>query len=73
MAAAQTKARLLELLDTVHSHSETITITKRGRPVAPLVPLPLRPAGSLFGRMKGTARVTGDIVGPEPDIWEAMQ
>ena len=73
VAAAQAKARLLELLDTVDSQGETITITKRGRPVAQLVPFPTRPKGSIFGCMKGTARITGDIVGPEPDIWEAMQ
>ena len=73
VAAAQAKARLLELLDTVDREGETITITKRGRPVAQLVPFPARRTGSIFGCMKGTARITGDIVGPEPDLWEAMQ
>lgn len=73
IAAAQAKARLLELLDTVDTRGETITITKRGRPVAQLVPFPIRPKGSIFGCMKGTFRITGDVVGPEPDVWEAMQ
>lgn len=27
-------------------------------------------ASGIFGCMKGTAQVTGDIVGPEPNDWE---
>lgn len=31
------------------------------------------PAGDIFGCMEGTFAITGDVVGPEPDVWEAMQ
>jgi prevent-host-death family protein len=38
LAAADFKARCLALLDEVHEHGRAITITKRGRVVARLVP-----------------------------------
>jgi prevent-host-death family protein len=72
MSASQAKTHLLELLDTVDRTREGLVITKRGRPVAKLVPIDTEPAQSIFGCMKGTFRITGDIVGPEPDVWEAM-
>lgn len=70
--AARAKTHLLQLLDTVYRDRQPITITKRGKPVAQLVPLQTEPRTPLWGCMKGTGRITGDIVGPEPDIWEAM-
>lgn len=38
MAAAEFKAKCLALIDRVHDEGEAITITKRGRTVARLVP-----------------------------------
>lgn len=70
--ASKAKAHLLELLDTVDRLREPVVITKRGRPVARLVPIEPREPGSIFGCMKDTFKITGDIVGPEPDLWEAM-
>src|SRR5882757_68204 len=70
--AAKAKAHLLELLDTVDREHSSITITKRGRAVAQLVPIQDPQPRDIFGYMKGTGRITGDIVGPEPDVWEAM-
>jgi prevent-host-death family protein len=72
MPAAKAKAHLLELLDTVNTTHAAITITKRGRPVARLVPIENEPAPDIFGCMKGTFQITGDIISPEPDVWEAM-
>jgi prevent-host-death family protein len=73
LSASKAKAHLLELLDTVDRTREGLIITKRGRPVAKLVPVEHEPVSNIFGCMKGTFRVTGDIVGPEPDAWEAMR
>jgi antitoxin (DNA-binding transcriptional repressor) of toxin-antitoxin stability system len=44
-------------------------ITKRGEPVAKLVRAapPERP--DLFGFMRGTVRIHGDIVSPDPESW----
>jgi prevent-host-death family protein len=72
VSASNAKTHLLQLLDKVDRTREGLVITKRGRAIAKLVPMDTEPARSIFGCMKGTFRITGDIVGPEPDIWEAM-
>lgn len=72
MGATAAKARFLEILDNVDRKRSTITITKRGRPVAKLVPVESAPSRDIFGYMKGTGRIVGDVVSPEPDVWEAM-
>ena len=64
--ASKLKAQCLALLDEVHKTRCEIVITKRGKPVAKLVPV-----ASFFGGMKGTMKITGDIVSPIDDVWEA--
>jgi len=48
-------------------------ITRRGRPVARLVPVGPQDREPLFGRWKGTIESLGDIIEPAvaPDEWEA--
>lgn len=69
IAAGLFKAQCLGLLDEVEQQRKEIVITKRGRPVARLVPVDqTKPV--VFGRMKGTGRILGDIFSTgEP--WEA--
>lgn len=54
IAAAEFKARCLELMDRVKETGVEYVITKHGTPVAKLVPVTERPQGRLFGSMKGT-------------------
>ena len=55
LAAADFKARCLELMDRVRETGAEYTITKHGRPVARLVPCkPSTTRRRLFGSMKGT-------------------
>lgn len=72
VSASNAKTHLLELLDNIDHQRQGILITKRGRPVARLVPVETTRPKSIFGCMKGTGTITGDIVGPEPDVWNAM-
>ncbi|MBS1815571.1 MAG: type II toxin-antitoxin system prevent-host-death family antitoxin [Acidobacteria bacterium] len=72
VTASKAKAHFLQLLETVDRERSEITITKRGRKIARLVPIEDESTPSIFGCMKGTFKITGDIVGPEPDVWEAM-
>jgi prevent-host-death family protein len=72
VSASQAKTHLLEILDRVDRTRTGLVITKRGRPVARLMPMELEKPASIFGCMKGTFKIAGDIVGPEPDAWEAM-
>ncbi len=73
IGVAEAKSHFLSLVNEVAQNRSSITITKRGKALAMLVPFKAKPPKDLFGCMKGSARITGDIVGPEPDIWEAIQ
>jgi prevent-host-death family protein len=72
--ATEFKARCLELMDRVADRRETYVITKRGKPVARLVPVEPRPRESIFGWLRGKAWIEGDIVSPvtPPEDWEAL-
>lgn len=71
--ASEFKAKCLAILDEVERTGEPVTILKRGRPVARLVPPALGqsryPQHSLFG----TVEILGDIVEPvlPAEDWEA--
>jgi len=69
MGAGEFKTKCLHLLDEVQRSRKEILITKRGRPVARLVPAEEIPA-PLFGRMKGTIEICGDIIAPTGERWE---
>ena len=68
----EAKTHLPRLLSQVEK-GETITITKRGKPVAKLVPAP-DPADDVFGYMAGKVKIIGDIVGPVTPLkdWESF-
>jgi prevent-host-death family protein len=70
IAAAEFKARCLSLMDDVHRTRQIVVITKRGKPVAKLVPVPAA-EDDFIGRLKGKIRIVGDIeslVVP-PETW----
>jgi prevent-host-death family protein len=70
IAAGEFKAKCLHLLDEVHRSRKEIVITKRGRPVARLLPAEDGTA-PLFGRMKGSAEIRGDLTLPVGERWNA--
>ena len=61
VAAADFKANCLRLMDEVAQQRRPIIITKRGKPVAKLVPVETETIG-LFGRMAGSIKICGDII-----------
>ncbi|MBM3790582.1 MAG: type II toxin-antitoxin system Phd/YefM family antitoxin [Acidobacteria bacterium] len=61
LAASEFKAKCLRLLDRVEEEGDTLVITKRGRPVAKVVPVS-SPRRSLRGSWKGLVQIKGDIV-----------
>lgn len=61
VAATEFKARCLELMDRVAERRETYVITKRGRPVARLVPADVPARKSSFGCMAGEMQIVGDL------------
>jgi prevent-host-death family protein len=65
ISASAFKARCLALLDRVAETGESVVVTKRGRPVARVVPARRADATSL----RGSVTLRGDIVAPILDDW----
>jgi prevent-host-death family protein len=59
IGAAQFKERCLSLLDEVDE--DGIVITKRGKPVAKLIPI-ASDSASLIGSLKGKVKIKGNIL-----------
>jgi prevent-host-death family protein len=68
IAAGEFKAKCLHLLDEVRQSRTEIVITKRGRAVARLLPAD-EELPPIFGRMRGSADICGDIVAPVGETW----
>jgi prevent-host-death family protein len=69
IAAGEFKARCLTLMEDVRSTREPLVITKRGKPVAKLVPAD-EDKDDFIGKLEGVFRVVGDIESPI-DGWES--
>lgn len=69
--AGEFKAKCLKLLDEVAAKRETLVITKRGRPVAQVMPVPAKE--KIVGSMKGSVLWMGDIISPIDVEWDAMK
>lgn len=74
MPAGEFKARCLKVMDQVHKTREPVVITKRGKPVAKLVPAGKR-TDDIFGCLKGQFEIVGDIESPLVPLedWEALR
>lgn len=70
--AGKFKAKCLKLMDKVHRTKRKIIITKRNKPIAQLVPIE-EDSETLFGRMKGTIHIVGDIFSPIDEVWDASR
>lgn len=64
--AGEFKARCLALLDEVAEHGEVLVVTKRGVPVARVVPIEPQESRSLTGSILSET----DLVAPLGDTWE---
>lgn len=72
VTASELKARSREVLERVVQTRTPVVITKRGRPIAKLVPVDDAPA-SLFGAARGSVKILGDIIEPIDVTWEATR
>ena len=68
------KENCLPVMDWVQAKHETVVITKRGKPVAKLVPLNTE-TDEIYDFLAGKGAVTGDIVSPSisPEEWGALK
>lgn len=74
MAAGQFKAHCLRVMDEVRARRQPVVITKKGVPVAKLVPADAA-STDVFGCMAGTAEILGDIEAPvvPARVWKAAK
>lgn len=64
--AGEFKARCLKLLDEVASTHRSVIVTKRGRPVARVVPIDDTPPD-----LTGSVLFEGDLLSPIDEKWDA--
>lgn len=67
VSAAEFKAKCLALFDEVESRRRTFVVTKRGRPVARVVPLKAKDTRSL----RGSLLYEEDLMAPVDADWAA--
>lgn len=74
MAAGEFKAKCLAVMDEVQAKRLPVIITKRGKPVAKLVPVD-EERDEIFDCMKGRIRFLGDVISPVIPIeeWESLK
>lgn len=68
ISASSFKARCLALLDEVAESGSELTVTKRGRPVARVVPV--EPGGSLAGTVRFLVD-EDELLAPVGESWDA--
>jgi prevent-host-death family protein len=72
ISAAEFKARCLRLMDEVSERGRSFTITKRGKPVARLVPVTEKGSG-FVGSLKGSVIFAEALTEPTGEEWDAEQ
>ncbi len=68
VSIAYAKAHFSSMVSGVQKKRTAVTVLRRGVPVAQIVPLSDTPP-SLFGSMRGTVEILGDIIGPTGVEW----
>ena len=69
VSATEFKAKCLGLIDELESKGDTITVTKRGRPVAVVSPAKKKRFKSPMGILAGKVKIVGDIVNTS-HLWD---
>lgn len=71
IGAGDFKAKCLKLLDDVAEMRKPLVITKHGKAVAKLVPMPAETV--LFGALAGSVLHEADIISPLENDWEVYR
>jgi prevent-host-death family protein len=75
IAVSKFKATCLERLERVRQTGRPLLVTRRGVPIAQVIPPPRQePGRSGFGVMAGTVTEVGDILAPLDETeWEGLR
>ena len=73
ISVTEFKAKCLAILERIRATGERVTVTKRGVPVAEVIPPSHAKTHDPQKELKGTVRVLGDLLEPvmPPGAWEA--
>lgn len=74
MAAGAFKVKCLSEMDEVQAKRVSIVITKRGKPVAKLIPVNHH-ADEIFNFLGGKGAIAGDVISPAlaPEDWGELK
>ena len=74
VAAGYFKTNCLAIMDEVQAKRETVVITKRGKPVAKLVPVK-KDTDEIYDFLAGKGAIKGDVVLPalSSEEWGALE
>ena len=76
VAISEFKAKCLALLERVRKTRKPLRITRRGKPIAEIVPpSAVEDRASWIGSMQGSGETLGDIISPatDEDDWEVLR
>jgi prevent-host-death family protein len=76
MSISEFKATCLAVLERIRRTGRPLLITRRGKPIAEVIPPSLATTGSSWlGSMRGTAQIVGNIVEPAGSAgdWEVTR
>jgi prevent-host-death family protein len=76
ISISEFKANCHEIFERVRKTRRPIRVTRFGKPLGEVVPVSTEKRAAIrLGRLAGTARIVGDIVGPlsSEDDWEASR
>jgi len=67
---ADFKAKCLQIVAEVAASGQSVDLTKRGTPLARIVPVEVREQAPIYGMLQGTARWTDDLL-DTGESWDA--
>lgn len=74
VSVTEFKAKCLALLDDVSTTGDTITVTKRGKPLATVSPAKAKPYKSSKGIWKGKIHIPDDVLMDDTsELWEVVR
>ena len=69
VSVADAKSNFSSVLSRVETKRLPVTILRRGKPIAQIVPIAAPKGRSHYGYMEGSATEMSDIVGPSGEEW----
>jgi prevent-host-death family protein len=74
VSATEFKAKCLAILDEIAEEGGTVTVTKRGKPVATVGPVKRKPFRSSEGILAGKVKILGDLANIDmSDLWDVVR